>query len=49
MLQTIIPYIFVGVVAGIQGWIESKYNIRGKEYLFMLLAMFLFIVGGTLL
>lgn len=49
MLQTIIPYIFVVVGAGIQGWIESKYDISGKEYCFMLLAMLLFIFGGTLL
>lgn len=49
MLQTIISYIFVGVAAGIQGWIESKYNISGKEYFFMLLAMLLFIGGGVLL
>lgn len=49
MLQTIIPYIFVVVAAGIQGWIESKYDISGKEYFFMLLAMFLFIFGGTFL
>lgn len=49
MLQTIIPYIVVGVAAGIQGWIESKYDISGKEYCFMLLAMLLFIVGGALI
>lgn len=49
MLQIIIPYILVGVAAGIQGWIESKYDVSGKAYFFMLLAMFLFIVGGALL
>lgn len=48
MLQIIIPYIFVVVAAGIQGWVESKYDISGKDYCFMLLAMLLFIVGGAL-
>lgn len=49
MLQTIIPYILVGIAAGIQGWIESKHDISGREYFFMLLAMLLFIVGGSLI
>ena len=44
-----LPYILVGVAAGIQGWIESKHDINDKEYFFMLLAMLLFIIGGALL
>ena len=49
MLQTVMPYILVGVAAGIQSWVEIKYDISGKEYFFMLLSGLLFIVGGVLI